>query len=135
MPAPPDAPTSDGHDSADVPVTVVVDPTPQPPADPAPAPPADPAPRRRPTRRPAAGDPAPADPTPPADPAPADPTPPADQTPPAYPAGDTSGASAATRDGPGRRRPPDATAAAAGATRTRRSPPHPAPDQPLTVSR
>ena len=52
------------HDSADVPVTVVVDPTPAPAPAPAPAPPADPAPAD-----PHAGpDPAPA---PPADPAPA----------------------------------------------------------------
>jgi len=104
VPAPADAPTSEGHDSADVPVTVVVDPTP-PPAAPAPAAPADPAP----------ADPAPADPTPPADPAPADPAPPADQAPPAYPAGDTSGASAvATTPAPAA----DATASAAAPATT-----------------
>ena len=105
VPAPPDTPTNDGHDSADVPVTVVVDSTPQPPADPAPAPPADPAPA-----------PQPADPAP-ADPAPADPTPPADQTPPAYPAGDTSGSSAATATAPATT-PAGASAPAADATAT-----------------
>ena len=119
VPAPPDTPTSDGHDSADVPVTVVVDSTPQPPADPAPAPPADPAPAPQPAD-PAPADPAPADPAP-ADPAPADPTPPADRTPPAYPAGDSSGSSAATATATATT-PAGATAPAADATATTAAP-------------